>query len=75
MSNPNKEKDESAGAGGGGRILVCGLLHLRIAQVATITQSGKVKFFFIFAISHIWSERRKCDKDVFKLWERRAGRV
>ena len=45
MSNPNKEKDESAGAGGGGRILVCGLLHLRIAQVATITQSGGVRVF------------------------------
>ena len=76
MSNPNKEKDESAGAGGGGRILVCGLLHLRIAQVATITQSGGVRvFFFIFAIFLIWSEGRKCDKDVFKLWERRAGRV
>ena len=28
--------------------------------------------FFIFAIFHIWSERRKCDKDVFKLWERKS---
>ena len=70
ISNPNKEKDESAG--GGGRILVCGLLHLRIAQVATITLSGGVRDFFIFAIFHIWSERRKCNKDVFKLWERKS---
>ena len=28
--------------------------------------------FFIFAIFHIWSGRRKCNKDVFKLWERKS---
>ena len=32
----------------------------------------KSEIFFIFAISHIWSERRKCDKDVFKLWKRKS---
>ena len=75
MSNPNKEKDESAGAGGGGRILVCGLLHLRIAQVATITQSGKVKFFLYLPYLIFGVREGNVTKMFSNCGRGRAGRV
>ena len=73
ISNPNKEKDESAG--GGGRILVCGLLHLRIAQVATITLSGGVRFFLYLEYFIIGVRKGNVTKMFSNCGRGRAGRV